>query len=245
MTLAGSARRVFPGSSRGAGCDSGEVGLPGCGLGVTGFERAGCCRSRSTTWSWAPVTFSGMSGTTRVSSSSATGVVYPPDGAGDDINIPARWVECGVSGTRPADDRGGVRRRSAPIGDAPIQLDFLDGGPCTTSSRFARRSASASSSGTGCRPRGCARSSSSRPGATRLFLGAGEEVHEQLRGLRDRLATSTGPAPITYGWEARLVVGPPVQLSADNVADPSFAAFDDGTYLFRMTATLTGSNPLR
>ncbi len=42
---------------------------------------------------------------------------------------------------------------------------------------------------------------------------------------------------LSYKWETVSSDGPPVQLSSSASATPSFTAFDDGTYTFRLTAT--------
>ena len=48
------------------------------------------------------------------------------------------------------------------------------------------------------------------------------------------------PAGSDYEWELLTASGPPIQLSATNVADPTFETFDDGVYTFRVSATSQG-----
>ncbi|MGB2757719.1 MAG: hypothetical protein WBD02_08660, partial [Acidimicrobiia bacterium] len=54
-----------------------------------------------------------------------------------------------------------------------------------------------------------------------------------------QLAGSAAPAAATttYKWETVRSQGPPVRLSSTTEANPTFTAFDDGKYVFRLTAT--------
>jgi RHS repeat-associated protein/uncharacterized repeat protein (TIGR01451 family) len=181
------------------------------------------------------VTFSGASGAT-YATSGCTGTAYPPDGTGSGIDIGATG---GISGLE-ADDRqmlvGVFIGEGAPGAPAPVQLNF-DG----TRTEFANLRPAIGQTfmiGDGLSPAGVRHSFEVPPGATRLFLGLVTTNYNTMCGAYEiDVATSTGPAPITYSWEVLSASGPPIQLSSTAAEDPSFAVFDDGTYRLRLTAT--------
>jgi RHS repeat-associated protein/uncharacterized repeat protein (TIGR01451 family) len=83
-------------------------------------------------------------------------------------------------------------------------------------------------------------------GATRLYLGFVDGCGPGNPGFFvDNSGTITGtvnqvggqPGPVTYNWQVQAAQGPPIQLSSTTDAKPSFTAFDDGTYTFRLTAS--------
>ena len=83
-------------------------------------------------------------------------------------------------------------------------------------------------------------------GATRLFLGLADSYGfhgmpgyygDNCYGYQLKLHSEGAPAPLTYRWQLAAAQGPPVQLSSTTDAKPSFTAFDDGVYTFRLTVS--------